>query len=535
MNARRRLRRHPSEIQLEAWFDGEADDEVAWHVLGCDRCFRHLGGTARLHAGLRAVLRDPSTLTPSDAHGVQGPLSADHPAEWIRTTARVGAVRTTAPATVRTPRVKTPLMPAAVATMVLMVGVGTAVAGPLRAAVMSGGTRASSTSPSHTTEASAIHSSIGSNRTTASGGAAGQGSGSGHGTAARDPATHQAAAHGADGPGSAAPGGGSLANPATGATGPVAAAAPGSPLELAVVTPDAGPGAAEGAEVRDAAAAAVAEANATGGVGGAPVTLDDVSAQDTAGLAALRGHVGALVGGFGAAAPAGVPWLLPADPAVTGADVVGAEPSDAAAGTQLASALLAQGVSGTVGVVNDGGPDSSLSTGIAQVMTVDTAPVAPPSSCLSAAGDLQRAGVVALAVAGSPELAASCLAALQTLSWQPPAGVLVAPSAVYAGLGTSPLAAVSNVQSVLGFPWPTADQSGAQRFRSSVPGASSYRALVTFAAVELAVDVARAGSTVDPASLGRGTWRNDLFDYTGLMNAGAHVVDASGGGWVPAS
>ncbi len=533
MSAPRRLHRHPSEIQLEAWFDGEADDEVAWHVLGCDRCFRHLGGTARLHAGLRAVLRDPAALARRPGNELVDPRSADRSGA----SARRGAVRTTAPAThraptPRTPKVKTPLMPAAVAAMVLVVGVGTAVAGPLRAAVMSGGTRPSSTSPTRTPPASVSHSSADSTRTTTGAAAAGQGAGSGHGSAGRDAATRPPAAHGAEGTAAAAPGGGSVANTATGASGTVAAAASGTPLELAVVTPTAGPAADEGAQVRDAARAAVAEANATGGVGGNPVQLVEVSAEDPAALAALPGHVAALVGGFGAAAPAGVPWVLPADPAVTGADVVAAEPGDGAAGALLASALLAQGVSGTVGVVDDGGADSGLATGIAQVTTVDTVQVAPQSSCLAAADDLQRAGVVALAVAGSPALATSCLAAVQALSWQPPGGVLVAPSAAYAGLGSS-APAVLNVQSVLGFPWPTANQAGAQRFRSSVPGASSYRALVTFAAVELAVDVARAGGTVDPAALARGTWRNDLFDFDGLVNAGAHVVDATGGGWAP--
>jgi hypothetical protein len=36
------------------------------------------------------------------------------------------------------------------------------------------------------------------------------------------------------------------------------------------------------------------------------------------------------------------------------------------------------------------------------------------------------------------------------------------------------------------------------------------------------------------ATLGRGWWRNDLYDFSGLDNVGAQVMEDTAGGWVPA-
>ncbi len=47
------LSRHPSPLALQAWFDGEATESVAWHVASCDECFE----AARELSWLRSALR----------------------------------------------------------------------------------------------------------------------------------------------------------------------------------------------------------------------------------------------------------------------------------------------------------------------------------------------------------------------------------------------------------------------------------------------------------------------------------------------
>ena len=111
--------------------------------------------------------------------------------------------------------------------------------------------------------------------------------------------------------------------------------------------------------------------------------------------------------------------------------------------------------------------------------------------------------------------------------------MLVAPSAAYEGGGGFELVPTTTLYTVLGLPWPDGASSGAARFRSAVPGDTSYRALVSYAAVELAVQAARDG-TLTMALLSGGAWRNDLYDFSGLQNVGAAIVASTSGDWSPA-
>ncbi|HZU80114.1 MAG TPA: hypothetical protein VE991_09390, partial [Acidimicrobiales bacterium] len=165
----------------------------------------------------------------------------------------------------------------------------------------------------------------------------------------------------------------------------------------------------------------------------------------------------------------------------------------------------------------------------AKVMSTTVVNGSDSAPCLPDVTALQARGVVALAVAGSPTLAASCMAALSVTGWTPAGGVLLPPSAAYGNVTASPQAFT-----VLGLPWPESSSAGAARFRAAAPGITSYRALVSFAAVELAVDVARSVGAPTMANIAGGTWHNDLFDFAGLNNAGAQVVEGGPSGWVPA-
>jgi hypothetical protein len=305
-------------------------------------------------------------------------------------------------------------------------------------------------------------------------------------------------------------------------------------LKLAVFVPTQGAAAAEGVEVSDAVRRAVADANESGGVGGVPVQLTVVPAEDGAAVAGLADVASAVVGGFGSAPASTVPWILPADPWAGSAGVVAAELTPAEAGARLGQDLLRRGATGVVGVVVGSGPDTALENGLAQ--EVQVAPVSAPSSgaCVPALTALEAEGVEAVAIAGSPALAASCASAFGTLAWAPPDGILLAPSAAYGGVTSAGVVPGASLYTVLGLPWPESSNPGAARFRSEVPGVSSYRALVSFAAVELAVQVARSTGSLSLDRIAAGSWQSDLYDFAGTANVGAQVVEQSAGSWVSA-
>ncbi|MDQ3569927.1 MAG: ABC transporter substrate-binding protein [Actinomycetota bacterium] len=301
------------------------------------------------------------------------------------------------------------------------------------------------------------------------------------------------------------------------------------PLRLGLVVPTRGPAAAEGSEVVTTVRRSIEVANARGGVGGQPVELVVAPAEDQAAVAALAKRVSALVGGFGAAPPAGVPWLFPADPSLSGPGVVPAEAPPEAAGQRVGELLRGKDLGGPVGVVVGAGPERALAAGLASKVPTTTVAAASDDSCASELASLRRAGAVALAVAGSPDLAVQCLRAVAGARWAPRFGTVVAPSAAYAGLND--VAEARGSRTVLGLPWPTSSTAGAARFRAA-EGNRSYRALVSFAATELAIEVARQKGAVSMPAVAGGTWRSDLFEVGGL-SIRTDVVVMGPEGWTP--
>lgn len=494
----RGLRRHPSRTQLEMWFDGEASDGLAWHVATCTSCFRHVDRLGRIRRAVQGDLAPAGTAAPATpALGGAGLGHVADDRELVGAGARRGVLSSARSALQHRGRALI-----AVPTAAVLLGAGVAV----------GITAGHHHGPAPSAPGQlALGTGAGAPSTTASGGAAGAAGAA----AAGAPGTSSGAAHSSSGTSPTGVGGGVVRFAA---------------LRLGLVVPTQGALAAEGAEVTTAVRDAVNEVNAAGGVGGQPVQLTVVAAEDSAAVAALAGQVDDLVGGFGTSQPVGVPWVLPADPWAAGSSIVSTELSPKSAGVRLARDLIHRGDSGTVGVIEGSGPDAAMAAGIAQVLPTTVAQQSSETApCLPALVQLHQQGVDAVAIAGSPSLAANCLSAAASLAWAPPGGVLVAPSAAYANA-----AGGTGVFTVLGLPWPASASPGAARFRSVAPGVTSYRALVSFAAVEMAVDVARSAGSATIADIAGGTWHNDLFDFDGTANAGAQVVEASTGGWVSA-
>ena len=464
------LRRHPRKLELGAWFDGEGSDRVGSHVMGCSRCQRHVTELSRLRSWLRAQPFVAMGETPEPAE----PGSKRHPVLVVAAllaTFLVVAERDEAPSPVRTASPTTTTTAAAPA------------------------------GPSTTGEVPA--------------GAAGEPSAGAE--LALPPASSVPASPAAD----------SVAGQAIARAKQPAASA--SPLRLGLIVPSTGAMAAEGAEVTDVVRKRVGAANAAGGVAGLPVELEIAAAENADAVAKLVDRVDVLVGGFGVAAPTGTPWLLPADPSIAGPSVVPAEMTSRLAGSQLGAVLRRQGINGPVGVVVGSGPDSALATGLASRTTTTVVQAQEAGTCVAEVTALRRAGAVALAVAGAPDLAAKCMRAAFRITWLPPFGTILAPSAAYAGLHAMPEAL--GARTVLGLPWPTSTAPGAARFRATTQS-TSYRALVSYAATELAIDVARQKGGVSLDSVETGSWRSDLFDLVGLNSRANTLVVAFLGTWL---
>ncbi|MHB8439245.1 MAG: ABC transporter substrate-binding protein [Acidimicrobiales bacterium] len=482
------MRRHPGSATLEAWFDGEPVGDVAGHVASCSRCFTRVEQLSLIRAAVR-----------TDAGFGFAPAAVDHADDPVPVLA--GSF-----APVRS-RPRTGVLVGLPAVVLLVAGalVGVqSVRGHVHGTLSSSSRgQQQAASGGRATDAAGTHST--------------------NGTAAAASSHSGTSASGAAAAGHSGttPGAGTLAGPLAGTV-----------LRLGIVVPTVGSEAGVGAQMLSAAQAAVNDVNGSGGVDGALVQLTSASAEDPAAVAAMEGAVDALVGGSGVDAPGTVPWIVPADPWQGGASVVSAELSPLAAGQWLGRALAARGLSGTVGIVQGTGPDTAMATGIASVVpsVVQSAP--SDTSCLSALSTLEAEGVSAVAVAGDATLAASCLSGMGALSWTPASGILVPPSSAYSGLPT----ATMPVYTVLGFPWPSSGSVAVSQFRQAVPGTTSYQALVTYAAVELAAQVARSDAGhLTMKVLSGGTWRGALYDYSGTVNAGEQLVTLSPQGWVPAA
>ena len=463
------LRPHPRKQDLGAWFDGEGADRVGAHVMGCSRCQRHVSELSRLRSWLRAQ-----------------PFVAmkDAPVEEEREES-VGRRR--------------PL--AVVATLLVAFLLVAERQGDAPSALESASATTTTTPPptpsTDTTDAGEI----------------------------TDPVPEGELAAPAP-PSSAAPAPNSVASQALARARQPSA---DSALRLGLVVPATGSMAAEGRNITNVVRQRVAAANAAGGVAGVPVALEVVAAEDAEAVAAMARRVDALVGGFGVAAPAGTPWVLPADPAITGPDVIPAEMTPRLAGAHLGGVLRRQGLNGPVGVVVGTGPDSALGGGLATRVPVTSVVANEAGTCVPEVVALRRAGAVALAVAGSPELATKCLRAAFAATWLPQFGTVLAPSAAYAGVQALPEALGS--RTVLGLPWPTSTAPGAARFRATTQS-TSYRALVSYAATELAIDVARQQGSLSLGSVDAGNWRTDLVDLSGLTGRVITLVSAFAGTWL---
>lgn len=466
--------RHPHKLALGAWFDGEGSERVGSHVARCGRCRARVSEFARVRSWLRA---QPFVAMTDDA-------VVDHPARrrW---------------------------RPVVVAALLLFAYLALPGRGRSGDGIPAGGSLSAQ-------------------------GGDQPGQSAGPGTA--EPGTSSA------GGGSTAPGGGPdgsagatsaerAAQPrGAGASGVAAQRPPwSSPLKLGLVVPTSGPLAREGSEVREVVARRVAAANSSGGVAGVPIELVVAPAEDPAALEAMARSVNAMVGGFGADVSTTTPWLLPADPSVTGPNVVPAEGSARAVGAQLASDLRAQGLGGPVGVIVGSGPDAALAAGLASKAPVTTVAARKDTTCLTELATLHRSGATAVAVAGDTDLVATCVRAAARSPWRARIGPLVAPSAAYSGIGSLPEA--TGTRTVLALPWPTSSSPGAARFRASTVS-QSYRALVSYAATELAIDVARQTGTVSVEAIAGRTWQSDLVELEGTTNRAGRVTAAFLGTWL---
>jgi len=241
------------------------------------------------------------------------------------------------------------------------------------------------------------------------------------------------------------------------------------------------------------------------------------------------GKVDAVVGGFVTSAPPGGTWLLPADPYAAGKGVLRGELGSRETGRRLALDLLAHERNSPVGVVVGKGEEAELAAGLGEVTKVVTAPIDARGECDGALFALRRQGARSVALAGPPAMVATCADTLLTMGWAPAEGMLVPSSLAYSALQHR--LSLHGARTVLGLPWPTAASAGAERFRAVAPPAAteSYRALITFAATELAVAAAREGAM--PSDLFTGTWRTDLVHFDRGANLDAAVVEAGDHGW----
>ncbi|MCA1842460.1 MAG: ABC transporter substrate-binding protein, partial [Actinobacteria bacterium] len=317
---------------------------------------------------------------------------------------------------------------------------------------------------------------------------------------------------------------------ASGSPGP-AAAPPSGPLRLGVPVPTSGPSSGEGAEVLRAVRSVVDRANNAGGVAGRRVELVAVPTDDDAARADVLTRIDSLVGGFAIDAPAGMPWVMPADVGPTGPDVAAAELAAEQAGAALGADLAARSSNGgTIGAVVAAGPDAGLATGLAKSRPVHTVEAGRNTSCDQEMVALRKRDVDALALAVPPDLARRCAAAAARQGWRPAGGLLLAPSAVYAHLERDLVA--QGARSAVALSTPNADDTGSSRFRRSAPGCDSYRSLVSFAAAELAVNVAGASNgALTLTALRDRHWSSDLYDVDGGQHTTSHVVSIRFGRW----
>ena len=498
-------RRHPSPLELGAYFDGELIEGVAEHVARCHTCRESL---AELH-GVRSAVRGELDLTDG---------SARRRARWT-----------------------VALIPVAAAVALLF-----AVAAPPGGLPVTHVENAdeAAVAPAAPPEFNAPETPEVTAPTAPANARAG------HGTAA-SAAGHNRGPAAATPPGAEAPpaptgNGGAPAgssntkaggrSTSVAAAGPAAgaAAAPSGPLRIGVPVPTRGPSAGEGDEVVRAVKAVVDQANSRGGVAGRRVELVEVATDDDSARADALTRVDALVGGFDIDAPAGMPWIMPADVIPSGSDVAARELSAEQAGVALGQDLTARSSdTRTVGAIVAPGPDAGLAAGLAKAVAVQQVEAGTDTTCDQEMLALRKRDVGALALAVPPDLARRCAAAAARIGWRPSGGLLLAPSAVYAHLERDLVA--QGARSAVALSAPGADDAGPTRFRQAAPGCTSYRSLVSFAAAELALGAARtANGALTLAAVRDHHWQSDLYDVNAGQHTTSHVVTIRFGRWANA-
>jgi hypothetical protein len=324
---------------------------------------------------------------------------------------------------------------------------------------------------------------------------------------------------------------------------PVSAAAPGpatrhgvpvprGPLRLGVSVPTRGVSSGEGGEVLRAVRAVVNQANEAGGVAGRSVEVVVVPTDHQARRAEALGRVDALVGGFAFDAPAGMPWVMPADIAPTGGDVAAGELPAEQAGAALGADLAARSSDRRpIGAIVGSGPEAGLVTGLAKSLPVEEVAAGGDSRCDQEVVALRKRDVVALALAVPPALARRCAASAARMGWRPSGGLLLAPSAVYDHLERD--LSTQGARTALALSAPNGDDAGIMRFRRACPGCDSYRSLVSFAAAELALSSARVTNGVlEMPKLRERRWQSDLYDVNAGQHTTVHVVGIQFGRWI---
>lgn len=287
-----------------------------------------------------------------------------------------------------------------------------------------------------------------------------------------------------------------------------AASAPTEPSVLGIPLPGGDPSASPvAAEVWAAARAAAAP---FGHVAVVPVDAGEPAPA----------HVDAIVGGWGAGE-----WDTPALVRVSGGPVVPGDPDPRTAGRLLAAAVTEAG--SVIGVIEAAGPDAAFGDGVADARRTTTTDLVAGSSCEREVRAALARGASALAIAAPPPSVRACLSALVSSGFRPPAGVLVPPSAA---LDPSPLPAGLDVLAAVGLPAPGSDHPGATRVRRAT-GVHSYRALLTFAGVELAAGVTAGAGRFADAWRTPLSWQSDLLRVEDGRNLAVHALRASAGEW----
>ena len=490
--------RHPSDVSLMAWHDGELEgDEAApitAHIEGCERCWTR----AADFAAVDRVVSKASLLGAFQAADVPAFAS---PAP--RSPSRVGRVMASAVVAVLV-----------VATAVTLDLPRSRPVQAIRAAISSPERDADSAPPAKTTAREAALAADGPARVPAA-----------------PPA--QASAHvGADEMGSASVDASAVQGAGGSRTGVVPVPrvpVRTEPLRMALPLPLTTGELGERQEIIDAVDAVVDAANASGGVAGLPVRFDVVRPDR---LDDTSDRYEVVVGGvtsFGAAASSStVPWVLPAVASTGEGPLIPPTPAPASAAAALVATLPADA---SVAIIDGDVAEKPFADAITAALGARAKRVALDgrTGCAPELRNAARMGASALVLAMRPSYAHDCLDALGGVTWNVSGGVIV-PASMAFEPPTRSHAKRASIRIALGLPWPTWDDPASARFRQAARS-TSYRAMVSFAAAELAILAARRSA--GPLTYGAvaGDTDTDALALRGGTLARLHVAEAAAGGW----